>query len=103
MNFLEIITLRAAEKAKLENALEICMQATIGIEVGELVKLNIYFNAGYVSDLSVHILWSLESSSPQRSILGLKLNKILSKFGIVSHTTWIEHHILTREPHKCLG
>ena len=93
---LEVITVRVAGKDDLENALNLCMQVSPTVEIGELVNLSIYRSNGYGSDISVHIQWALESFSPKKSLLGLQLARGLSAFGIVSHTLWIDQEIILK-------
>ena len=94
MNCLEIITVRGADKDDFEKALKLCAQVSPAVEIGELVNLNVYRSSGYGSDLSIHIHWVLESFSPRKSLLGLHIAKGLNELGLVSHTLWIDQHII---------
>jgi len=94
MNCIEIITVRGADKDDFEKALKFCTQVSPGLETKEFVNLNIYRSSGYGSDLSIHIHWVLESFSPKKSLLGLRIAKGLNELGIVSHTLWIDQQII---------
>jgi len=93
MTCLEVITVRVANKEDLNNAIEFCTQVAETIVIGETVNLSMYRSTGSGSDLSLHIYRPPKSFSQEKSILGLRLAKGLSGFGIVSHTLWIEQNI----------
>jgi hypothetical protein len=94
MNGMEIITVRVAGKDEFDNAMKFCAQVSNAIEKSELMYLSVYYSAGYSSDLSVHLNWPFKLFKLKKSLLGLQFARGLSDFGIVSHTLWIDQHII---------
>ncbi|MRR14268.1 hypothetical protein EG833_02330 [archaeon] len=92
MTFLEIITVRLADKKQFETILGFCKQVSNNVGAGKLTHFRIYRDTDYGCDISVHLLWTVDLPSQKKSLLGIQLARSLSDFGIVSHTLWIDQY-----------
>ena len=92
MIWLELISLRAADLIEAEKAFEFCRESFQSIAAEQLLKLTVYCNAQYITDMSIHLQW--KSDPGPGSILGKEVSSALKDFGLVSHTLWIEQEDL---------
>lgn len=93
MTWLEIISIRTAGVTESANVFNLCRQSFQSIVHEKLMKLTVYCNAMYATDISIHIQWKSDPGS--RSILGREVSAALGRFGLVNHTLWIEQEDLT--------
>ena len=89
MIWLEIISVRAATHEEATAALDLCRKIEPG-STAQPVDLRVYCNAGYETDLSVHIRWDFNGRRHGKTPFGLELGAALSKLGLVNHTLWME-------------
>jgi hypothetical protein len=90
MEYLEIISVRAACNEQVCRVLTACRQISPDRFPVTLKKMNIFQNAEYGTDISVHFHWCLhQSERPGRSLLGIQLAWMLGDFGLINHTVWI--------------
>jgi hypothetical protein len=89
MIWLEIISIRTAGIIEAGKVCEICRQMLQFIADEKLLKLTVFCNAKYSTDISIHLQWKYEYGS--WSILGKEIASALGDLGLVSHTLWIEH------------
>jgi hypothetical protein len=85
---LEMINIRTAGIIEAEKVFDICRQMFQSIADEKLLKLTVFCDARYATDISVHLQWKSDSGSG--SILGRMLSSALGDLGLVSHTLWIE-------------
>lgn len=90
MRWLETITLRCTESDQYEEALELLKQVNEEERDHSIISLHCFRNAEVESDLSVHLLWNSNGSSPDKSPLGSRLVHLLRDLGFVHHAIWIE-------------
>ena len=88
MIWLEMISIRTAGIIEAGKVFEICRQMFQSIADEKLLKLTVFCNARYATDISIHLHW--KSDSVSGSILGEELSSALGDLGLVSHTLWIE-------------
>jgi len=90
MEWMEVIKLRIAEKKRelVEHELE-KLVAEVG-NSGGMKDIKLYYNAVVDNDLSIHLHWDSISAESQGSATGLCLVHVLKKFGLISHSVWIE-------------
>jgi hypothetical protein len=50
---------------------------------------SLYINAAVPGDLAVILAWQAESSTEQKTDVGLRLADALKRFGLVDHVFWI--------------
>jgi len=96
MNLLEVISIRTAGIIEAGKVFEICRQMFQSIADEDLLKLTVFSNARYATDISSHLQW--KSGSGSESILGAEMSSALVDLGLVSHTLWIEQEELTTAP-----
>jgi len=88
MIWLEMISTRAAGITEAGEVLEICRQMHLSIADEKLLKMTIFRNAKYATDICILLHW--ESDPGTGSILGKELSAMLEDFGLVSHMIWIK-------------
>lgn len=93
MNCLEVIGVRIAQENKFDDALRICKEASLPVNAGNFLGLEVYRSDGYGSDIIILIRWSYEPCEQKKSLMGLQIARGLSRYGIVSHALWIDQQI----------
>ncbi len=88
MIWLEMISVRTAGIIEAGKVFEICRHMFQFIEDEKLLKLTVFSNAKYATDISIHLQWKSDHGSG--SILGREISSALRDLGLVSHTLWIE-------------
>ncbi|MHC1727833.1 MAG: hypothetical protein AB9866_17825 [Syntrophobacteraceae bacterium] len=88
MIWLEMVSIRTAGSLESGRILEICRECCRSISSGELLKVTVYSNTRYESDVSIHLQW--RSDPGPWSILGREIISALSDLGLISHTFWVE-------------
>ena len=88
MTCLEMISVRTGSAMDAAKALDICREISQSVQIAELLKIDVYCNAAYPTDVSIHLHW--KSDPGFWSILGREVNAALGDLGLVSHTLWIE-------------
>lgn len=88
MAWLEIISIRAVGVAEAAKVLEFCRESFPSIDVDKLLKLTVYTNARYSTDISIHLQW--ESDPGPMSILAGEVSSAVADLGLISHTLWME-------------
>jgi len=88
MIWLETISIRTAGIIEAGKVFEICRQMFQSIADDKLLKLTVFCNARYATDISIHLQWKSDSGSG--SILGRELSSVLEDLGLISHALWIE-------------
>jgi hypothetical protein len=86
--WLEMISIRTAGIIEAGEVFEICRQMFQSIADEKLLKLTVFCNARYATDISIHLQWKSDSGSV--SILGREMSSALGDLGLISHTLWIE-------------
>lgn len=89
---LEMISTRAAGIIEAEKILEICRQTHQSIAGEKLLKMTVFCNTKYATDISIHLQW--KSDPGTGSLLGRELSSALAGLGLISHTLWIEQEEL---------
>ncbi len=92
MIWLEMISIRAAGVIEAAKVFELCRQSFQSIAVEKSLKLTVYCNAKYTTDISIHLQW--KSDPGPGSILGSEVSSALGDLGLISHTLWIEQEEL---------
>jgi hypothetical protein len=88
MSWLEVITVRTAGSSEFTKALEFCRQMNQSLKPEEKMSVKIYRNINYDMDLSVHIYRDAAEMVPAKTACGIRLSKLLNRFGIVDHNVW---------------
>ena len=88
MIWLEMISTRAAGIIEAERILEICRQTHQSIAGEKLLKMTVFCNTRYATDVSIHLQW--KSNPGTGSVLGRELSSALADLGLISHSLWIE-------------
>jgi hypothetical protein len=88
MSWLEIITVRTAGNTEYLNALEFCRQMNQSLKAEKKMRVKVYRNINYDMDLSVHIYRDTAEEVPTKTACGIRLSKLLNRFGIVDHNVW---------------
>ena len=92
MIWLEMISIRTAGIIEAGKVFEICSQMFQSIADEKLLKLTVFSNARYATDISIHLQWKSDSGSG--SILGREISSALGDLGLVNHSLWIEQEEL---------
>jgi hypothetical protein len=85
MNWLEIVNIRTAGKTEFIKALKCCSHMQQDLEAGGTVRVRVYRNTIYATDLSIHLFWDSATSSPAKTSVGIQLSKSLTRFGLIDH------------------
>ncbi|HAM52272.1 MAG TPA: hypothetical protein DCP92_16850 [Nitrospiraceae bacterium] len=88
MIWLEMISIRAAGIIEAEKVLNACGHFYLSVASDKLLKMTIFRNVKYATDISIHLQW--KSNPGNESILGRQLSSELENHGLVSHTIWIQ-------------
>jgi hypothetical protein len=88
MIWLEIMSIRTAGIIEAGKVFEICRQMFQAIADENLLKLTVFCNATYATDISIHL--QRKSGFGSGSILGREMSSALGDLGLISHTLWIE-------------
>jgi hypothetical protein len=88
MNWIEVVTVRTAGEDEFMAALDFCDQMNQSLKAEETMKVNVYRNTIYNMDLSIHIHRESGAVFPAKTACGIRLSKLLSRFGIVDHNVW---------------
>ena len=92
MIWLEMISVRTAGIIEAGKVFEICRQTFQSIADKDLLKLTVFCNARYATDISIHLQWKSDHGS--ESILGREMSSALGDLGLVNHSLWIEQEEL---------
>ena len=94
MKWVEIIRLRSTNHLKKSSVKESVIELLKEIEKDEpvpgFVNLKLYHHTTVESDLSIHMYWDSEPARQGKSSLGVKLAHVLSDFGLLNYSVWIE-------------
>ena len=88
MLWLEVINVRIAGITEFNKALELCRQMYENMKSEEKIKVKVYRNTNYETDLGIHIFHDLSAAVPAKTVCGIRLSKLLARFGIVDHNVW---------------
>jgi hypothetical protein len=88
MVWLEIINTRAAGIAEAGKVFGIYREMSQSVEDEKLLKLAVFCNARYPTDVSIHLHW--KSDPGVKSVLGSEISSALEDLGLISHTLWIQ-------------
>ncbi len=89
MNWLEIISVKAAGSIERTRVIEICSKIRIPRMNGKSARMLVYGNS-INNELTIHIYWSSPSAPEGKSPLGRAMSRTISDLGLVSHTVWVE-------------
>ncbi len=89
IEWLEIISVRAAGNGDVEQALELCRQFISARPRGLSAEPRLYRSGEYATDMSMHIHWRTETGKPIKSAFGEQVARVLGDFGITNHTLWL--------------
>ena len=99
MIWLEMISIRTAGIIEAGKVFEICRQMFQVIADEKLLKLTVFSNARYSTDISIHLWWKSDTGS--ESFSGRAIREALRDFGLISHTVWAkQEEAITKEPGK---
>ncbi len=90
MDWIEVVTLRSLENIRESLVAEVLKPMADGDKKNSLIGTKIYRNAWVDTDMSVHLHWRSTKPEQAGTILGLALMQSLGKFGLVSHSAWVE-------------
>jgi hypothetical protein len=88
MAWLEVVTVRTAGETEFLKALEFCCQMNQSLKAENSMIIKAFRNTSYEMDLSIHIYREPGPAMPAKTPCGIRLSKLLSRFGIVDHTVW---------------
>ena len=88
MAWLEIVTVRTAGETEFMKALEFCCQMNQSLKAENNMIFKAFRNTSYDMDLSIHIYREPNDVTPSKTTCGIRLSKMLSRFGIVDHSVW---------------
>ena len=89
MTWLEVVTVRTAGETEFLNALEFCRQMNQSVKAENNMIVKAFRNASYQMDLSIHNIYREPGPGmPAKTACGIRLSKLLSRFGIVDHNVW---------------
>ncbi len=88
MVWLETINIRSAGVIEARKALELCSRIAQSATPDAALRVRVYCNAIYTTDVSIHLEWN--SDPGPSSVLGNELTEALRDFGLINHTVWIE-------------
>ena len=88
MIWLETISIRTAGAIEAAKVLDLCRQSFQPLAAGKLLKLSVYCNARYTTDISIHLQWKTDPGPA--SILGSEVRSLLTDLGLISHSLWVE-------------
>ena len=88
MNWIEVVTVRTAGETEFMKALDFCSQMNQSLKEDGTMRVNVYRNTIYDMDLSIHIYRESGAEAPVKTACGIRLSKLLTRFGIVDHNVW---------------
>ncbi len=103
IEWIEIISVRAAGNGEIERALELCRQIASERSHGPPAELILYRSAEYPTDLSMHIYWHADAGKPKKSAVGVQVAWVLKNFGITNHTLWLLQRQNIGDGGACVG
>ena len=97
MVWLETINIRSSGVVEAGKVLDLCRQIFESIASETALRLKVFFNAKYATDISIHLQW--KSDPGPSSVLGSQLISALADFGLISRNLWIEQKVVvTAQP-----
>ena len=96
-----MINIRTAGVIEAGKVLDLCRQVFESIGFEPALRLKVFCNAKYVTDIGIHLRWKLDPGPS--SVLASQLISALGDFGLISHSIWVEQEMLaTAQPeHEC--
>ena len=88
MIWLERINIRSPGIVEARKVLELCKQILEATAFDTELRVKIFCNTTYATDISIHLLWKSDPGAV--SLLGKEVGSALQDFGLISHTAWIE-------------
>jgi hypothetical protein len=88
MIWLETISIRTAGVIEAGRVFETCRQIFRSLAVETLLKLTVFCNARYTTDISIHLQWKSDPGSG--SVLGNEVSTALAGLGLISRALWVE-------------
>jgi hypothetical protein len=88
MNWIEVVTVRTAGHGEFIKALDFCSQMNQSLKAEGSMEVKVYRNFIYDMDLSIHIYRESGAVAPAKTACGIRLSKLLTRFGIVDHNVW---------------
>ncbi len=88
MSWIEVVTVRTAGKTEFIKALEFFRQMNESLKADEKLRVKVFRNFNYDLDLSIHIYRDCVAETPAKTACGIRLCKLLSRFGIADHSVW---------------
>jgi hypothetical protein len=90
MRWVEIITLRSPGKINRQFLDELLNEPGKADTPKGLLDIRIYCNSVVESDFSIHLYWTSEAGSQNKSPLGLRFSYALRNMGLLNHSVWAE-------------
>lgn len=84
MLWLEMVSTRAAGMIEAEKIMEICKQTLQSIAGEKLLRMTVFCNTRYPTDISIHLQWKSDPGSG--SLLGRELSSALAGLGLTFRT-----------------
>ncbi|SPF34122.1 hypothetical protein SBDP1_120022 [Syntrophobacter sp. SbD1] len=94
MDWLETVNIRSAGVIEAGKVLDLCRQIFESTAFETALKLKVFCNAKYATDISIHLQW--KSDPGPSSVLGSQLSSVLGDFGLISRTLWIEQEMVVQ-------
>jgi hypothetical protein len=92
MAWLEMINIRTAGPLEAAKVLELCRQRFHSLAVEKLLKVTVYWNVKYTTDISIHLRWT--SDPGPGKVLGNLMSSELEDLGLINHSLWVEQEEL---------
>ncbi len=92
MIWLETINIRTGGINDAGKVFETCREIFQSVAAENLLKLRVFSNAKYTTDIGIHFQWS--SNPGPASILGTMVSSAIGDLGLISHTLWVEEEAL---------
>lgn len=89
MHWIEVVTLRAFTTEDRAGLSEQLRQMLRAVSTPGLVRHIVCHEAVIPTDLSIFLAWE-QPGAPGKSPLGLRLAAMLSEFGLIYHTVWVD-------------
>jgi hypothetical protein len=93
MIWLERINICSPGIVEARKVLDLCKQILESTAFETELRLRVFRNTTYSTDISIHLLWKSDPGAV--SILGREVDAALQDLGLISHTIWIEQEELT--------
>lgn len=88
MEWIEVVTVRTAGKSEFLDALDFFSQINQNLKSEKTLKVKLYRNVNYDMDLSIHFYRESGAVAPAKTACGIRLSKLLNRFGLVDHNVW---------------